>query len=159
FCGSGIGTGFGMIVGRYVSPQLDIMKHSSKRAATRPQTRKLIESPSEVTEIMECSAEWHIVPALPCTTCHVPVSFPLLHKFVNSVTNSAFASSVQEAFRFYVPAFNIPATFYLAHTAGLRTRCFAAIGARCALCDAANSPRTCRPRRLPSSRKQAVPRT
>src|SRR5690242_7241095 len=108
---------------------------------------------------MECSAEWHIVPVLPCTPCHVPVSLPLLHKFVKSVTKFAFPSSVQEVSASYAPALNIPATLYLAHTAGLRTRTVAAVGACCTLCNAANSPGTCSSWRLPSSREQTVPRT
>src|SRR6476620_509500 len=74
------------------------MKHSSRRPATRPHTFKLIRSPSEVFEIMDRLAEWHIVPVLSWGACHVAVSFPPLHKFVNAVTKFEFASSLQEAF-------------------------------------------------------------
>jgi len=47
---------------------------------------------------MDRLAEWHIVPVLSWDACHVAVSFPPLHKFVNAVTKFEFASSLQEAF-------------------------------------------------------------
>src|ERR1700675_2293006 len=45
FFGSGVGTGSGMIVGRYTSPQPTQIRKQNMRAATRPLHTKLIGTP------------------------------------------------------------------------------------------------------------------